>query len=66
MEYPILQERPPAISPADAADDFLHYLNEENSECMVITLQSLPRRDVESSKEYRKEFFRLIKEKLSI
>ena len=64
MKYPILKERPPAITPADAADDFLYYFDSENIECMILALRSVPRRDIESSKEYRTEFFRLIKEKL--
>ena len=66
MRYPILQSRAPAITPADAADDFFHYLDEENPECLILALRSLPRRDIESSGKYRKEFFKLIKNKLKL
>ena len=64
LKYPIIGERPHPITPADAAADFLHYFKDENPECLILTLRSLPHRDIESSAEYRRQFFRLINEKL--
>jgi len=63
LKYPQLQERPHPITPANAAADFIHHFKNENPECMILTLRSLPRPDPGMEK-YRKEFFRLINEKL--